>query len=560
MTTVYSTTRVEPVCRGGDPGRGLAATVQDPFWMLARQQQFGELGGADAGTPAQVAFLQTEVALDGWSPAGGGVLPYAPQSDVVEALVAGEAAGPAHSTRDRVQAGRALAAALPAAVAAQLRSAFALTLEPDAPRLLARAAAAFADGLAVAAAFTTAAAGTDAALGAALKLAPADAAAARADLAAFAGWCAITFGTGPGSWVPERLERRFALAADGQPVLNAPGHARERVDWHDFDLATAPSTGTTTPATTTSTTTATTTTSAPRTAAPAVARTRVPTAIQFPGQPSDRFWEFEDATLSLARIDATTSDLGRLALVEFSTLYGNDWFRFPIPITYGSLQTLAQLVVRDSFGTHELIAPAADPQWALYRPAGAEPASPLLVVPAMTASPLAGDVVEEVDFLRDDMAALVWAVEQVVTDADGTRRDLADEYLRAAVRASASTTGADLAYRLMTDVPPNWVPFIPVRLPGSTRQVGLVEAVLPRGDGSGDPVAAAPLSSVLQELKGLVLPEEEVPAAGVIVRRRWFLARSADGGRHAWAARSAASGRGEGSSGLRFDVARAIPG
>ena len=145
MTTVYSTTRVEPVCRGGDPGRGLAATVQDPFWMLARQQQFGELGGADAGTPAQVAFLQTEVTLDGWSPAGGGVLPYAPQSDVVEALVAGEAAGPAHSTSDRVQAGRALAAALPAAVAAQLRSAFPLPLEPDAPRLLARAAAAFAD-------------------------------------------------------------------------------------------------------------------------------------------------------------------------------------------------------------------------------------------------------------------------------------------------------------------------------------------------------------------------------------------------------------------------------
>ena len=560
MTTVYSTTRVEPVCRGGDPGRGLAATVQDPFWMLARQQQFGELGGADAGTPAQVAFLQTEVALDGWSPAGGGVLPYAPQSDVVEALVAGEAAGPAHSTRDRVQAGRALAAALPAAVAAQLRSAFALTLEPDAPRLLARAAAAFADGLAVAAAFTTAAAGTDAALGAALKLAPADAAAARADLAAFAGWCAITFGTGPGSWVPERLERRFAArgrrtagAERARPCARAGRLARFRprdgaVDRHDH------------PATTTSTTTATTTTSAPR---PRPPRSRAPACrptIQFPGQPRDRFWEFEDATLSLARIDATTSDLGRLALVEFSTLYGNDWFRFPIPITYGSLQTVSQLVVRDSFGTHELIAPAADPQWALYRPAGAEPASPLLVVPAVTASPLAGDVVEEVDFLRDDMAALVWAVEQVVTDADGTRRDLADEYLRAAVRASASTTGADLAYRLMTDVPPNWVPFIPVRLPGSTRQVGLVEAVLPRGDGSGDPVAAAPLSSVLQELKGLVLPEEEVPAAGVIVRRRWFLARSADGGRHAWAARSAASGRGEGSSGLRFDVARAIPG
>ena len=38
MTPVFSFTRVEPVSRGGDPGRGLAATVQDPFWMLARQR------------------------------------------------------------------------------------------------------------------------------------------------------------------------------------------------------------------------------------------------------------------------------------------------------------------------------------------------------------------------------------------------------------------------------------------------------------------------------------------------------------------------------------------
>jgi len=51
MIKVYSLTRVEPVSRGGDPGRGLAATVQDPFWMLARQRQFGELTGEDAGSP-----------------------------------------------------------------------------------------------------------------------------------------------------------------------------------------------------------------------------------------------------------------------------------------------------------------------------------------------------------------------------------------------------------------------------------------------------------------------------------------------------------------------------
>src|SRR4029077_17782474 len=119
--------------------------------------------------------------------------------------------------------------------------------------------------------------GTDAALGAALKLPAADAKAARADLGEFASWCALTFGTGPNSWIPDRLERRFELTVKGTPILRAPGHTREKVDWHDFDLAAAGA-GTIGPGT-------------------ATARKRVPTTIQFPGAPRDRFWEFEEAKL-----------------------------------------------------------------------------------------------------------------------------------------------------------------------------------------------------------------------------------------------------------------------
>jgi hypothetical protein len=506
--------------------------------MLARQRQFGELTGEDAGSPVQVAFVQTEAAFDGWRPEAGAVLPYSPAADVVEALVAGEAAGPAHSTLDRLQAGRALAAAVSTSVGDKLRTAFPLQVTPDLPRIQTRAALKFADGLAVAAAFASAANATDAQLGTALKLSAADATAARADLGEFAHWCAITFGTGPNSWIPERLERRFELSVKGTPVLGAPGHTRERVDWYDFDVVTAgmntTGTGTT------------------------VARKRVPTNIQFPGQPRNRFWEFEDATLALSRIDATTSDLGRLALVEFSTIYGSDWFTFPIPITYGSMQGISDLVVRDTFGTNELIAPAADTQWAMFRPAGVSLGTPALAVPAVTVSPLAGNVVEEVRFLRDEMASLVWGVEQIVTDVDGTLRDLVDEYVRAVVGASAIPPNADVAYRLMSDVPEHWVPFIPVRTSEGSRQVGLIEALLPRPDSFGDLVTTSPQSSVLQELRGLVLPEEEVPSAGIVVRRRWFLARSADGGRHAWAARSVTTGRGEGASGLRFDIAEPV--
>ena len=533
--TVYSLARVEPVCRGGDPGKGLAATVEDPLWMLARQRQFGELTGEDAGSPVQVAFVQTEMPLDSWRPTGGTLSPYSPAKDVVEALVAGEGAGPAHSTLDRVQAGRALAAAVPAAVNAALLSAFPIPLTADSPRHLVSAAGLFADGLAVAAAVGAAVGKTDNELGDALGIPATQVTATRADLEAFAAWCRISFGTGTSTWIPERLERRFELGAGGAAVVGAPAHSRERADWSDFDTvgtAGGEATATVTP------------------------RKRVPTTIQFPGMPRARFWEFEDSKLALARIDAATVDLSRLALVEFSTIYGNDWFTFPIPVSYGSTQSLTEVVVRDTFGTHMLIAPAADQQWALFRPTGSSLTDPLLVVPAVTASPLAGNVVEEVRFLRDEMANLVWGVEQLVTDAEGDVHDLPDEYVRAAQSQTLLLDEGELAYRLMTDVPDHWIPFIPVRIGDASRQVGLVEAVLPRPDSLGDLVASSPRSSVLQELLGLVLPEEEVPTAGIVVRRRWFLARSADGGRHAWAARSVTTGRGEGSSGLAFDVAQ----
>jgi hypothetical protein len=534
MTAVYSLTRMEPVCRGGDPGQGLAATVEDPFWTLARQRQFGELSGEDAGSPVQIAFVQTEALFDSWQAAGGELLPYAPANDVIEALVAGEAAGPAHSTLDRVQAGRALAAAVPAVVNTALRSAFPIPVTDDTPRHLARAASLFADGLAVATAVGGALGRPDGDLATALSTPVADVTPARGDLEAFADWCRIGFGTGPSTWIPERLERRFELGVGGTAVIGAAGHARERVDWSDFDVVGAVGASATPNVT---------------------GRRRVPTTIQFPGMPRDRFWEFEDSKLALARIDAATVDLSRLALVEFSTVYGNDWFTFPMSVSYGSTQTITEVVVRDTFGTHELISPAADEQWAMFRPTGSTITDPMLVVPAVTASPLAGPVVEEVRFLRDEMANLVWGVEHLVTDAEGDVRDLPDEYVRVAQSQSLLLGASDLAYRLMTDVPDHWIPFIPVRIGDASRQVGLVEAVLPRPDSLGELVASSPRSSVLQELRGLVLPEEEVPTAGVVVRRRWLLARSADGGRHAWAARSVTTGRGEGSSGLRFDVA-----
>jgi hypothetical protein len=64
--------------------------------------------------------------------------------------------------------------------------------------------------------------------------------------------------------------------------------------------------------------------------------------------------------------------------------------------------------------------------------------------------------------------------------------------------------------------------------------------------------------------KGRVLPgvkelrEQEVPRTGVRITRVVNRSRWLDGSTHLWIARRKTSGRGEGSSGLRFDQALSI--
>ena len=550
MSTVFAQHRVEPISREGDPGRGLAAPVHDPLWGLGRQRQFGELAGEDTGSPVQVALRMRTDALDGWRPAGAQeVQSYDPHRQVLEALVAGETAGPATSVRDRVDAGRRLAAALPRATLDDLREKFPLDVGAQHPRLLRRAAATYPDGLAVAAAVSAAPGASDRDLASALGTTRSRAARARPVLERHAAWCAATFGTGPPTWVAERLERRFDLSTGDRVVLAAPAHTRETVDVADLDLLPAADeltleAGRLEP-------------DGPK--QPWIRR--IPTRLRFPGMPNDRFWEFEDARLSLARIDAATHDLARLALVEFSTTYGNDWFTFPVPVDHGTITTVPELVVRDTFGRHELVPVASGSSWSMFQPSGAS--SPHLVVPSVTVGRLAGQVVEEVRFVRDENANLVWGLEAVITDHSGTTHDVVAEYTAAHLERPELPLDADLLFRLMTDVPEHWIPFVPVHVDDERadapepqhRAVALAQALLPRPDSWGVLLVPAPRSSVLRELRGRLLHEEEVGPAGVTVRRRWFLARSADGGRHVWTSRSVSTGRGEGASGLAFDVA-----
>jgi hypothetical protein len=353
--------------------------------------------------------------------------------------------------------------------------------------------------------------------------------------AEFIQWCSTTVCLGPSPWTPRQLERSFEITSGGTTLLAATAHTREVIDAADVDLVASFD-------------------DLPSPAIPGEPIARIPGAVRFPGMPNDRFWEFEDAQLSLARIDAATHDLARLALVEFSTVYGNDWFTFPVPVAFGTVIRVPEILVRDTFGRHELIDQVDERAWSMFTPARPNGVPPQLFMPAVAVGAIAGPFVEDVALVRDENANLVWGLERIVTDEAGRIHDLVAQYTANERPSAALPTDAELLYRLMTDVPEHWVPFIPVHIDDQHRSVGLVQAVLPRPNSYGEPVVTQARSSVLRELQGNILNEEEVPSAGVGVRRRWYLARSADGGRHVWAARTVSTGRGEGASGLAFDI------
>ncbi len=247
------------------------------------------------------------------------------------------------------------------------------------------------------------------------------------------------------SWDPHRMEYAFAAQATldgGDVVLRADEYATGTVDWHSFDAAGAPSPGT----------------GGTAVGSSEIRECVLAAPVRYPGMPADRLWEFEDARVWLGGVDAGPTDLARLALVEFSLVYGNDWFVVPVDLPYGSVARIDHLTVWDTFGERIDIGPArqaARPGWTMFHLPGVAEGGPLadvFVLPATVRHPLESPPIEEVAFFRDEMANLVWAVERIVPGPSGEPVQRA----RAAGRTSArATPGCRRPRRCADRLPPH---------------------------------------------------------------------------------------------------------
>jgi hypothetical protein len=555
--SITTWTRLAGRSRRADMEPGLKAAVHDPLWLLARQRQLGAFRGEDAATPVGVALEAARSSITRYRPGATAQARDYDGTVPLEALVEGEPPQLDPGTRLRLAAEAGLrfadfladagASALVPVYVQQFAIDPAGTPLPDADtaRFLTLTAGRMADGNKLYEAFHPGGAGTP------VVVPPVPDASgypnvpqAAADWSAWYESFATASPAAESAWQRDRLEYAFALAApeqSGETVLEAKEFDGTRLDWYAFDAGSG-SLGATT-------------------AAPATVRTSVLAApISYGGMPARRWFEFEDAVVNLAKVDAGPPDLARMLLIEYASLYGNDHFIVPLELEVGGLCRVTSLVVTDNFGgrtriAHARVAAGAETTPRLFELTGAGDDRFMFLAPT-PANVLEGVPIEDVRFLRDEMANVVWAVERVVEGPTGQPVDRFEAYQTERRRTPpvrpATPSSAPLTYRVQTAVPPHWIPLLPVSVSAGAHAIRLQlrEMLDPE---TGTPIR--PQSLLLDTSAGpLELYEEEVPRAGARVRRTYRWTRGTDGSAHVWLARIKTAGRGEGSSGLRFDT------
>ena len=560
LPTVTAFNRLEASPRSTDFTRSLRAEVRDPMWMITRQWQMGEFEGEDAATPIGARILSVQAHVDRAQIGSGPVQGYDDsvpiETQVEREALTGDLGLAVELSRSYWKLDKALVAAHRDALIAKYPLAFA----PDpndygGTQLYTAAQTRWWNGYSMYVDMTTR--GTNPALTKFREWLDSEGSIPGGDktslndlVAPLLAWYARAFSQSPPTagtaWKTRQLEYGFSLATSPgqQSVLLADEYYQGHVDWYSFDLDAGKAMledGETAPTTPPDN---------------EILSSFIPAPISFKGMPNPRFWQMEENQTDFGAISTSPTGLLHLVFAEFGLIYSNDWFMLPFPMPFNTLCSVEGIVVTDVFGVETLIRPAGQSQgttwhrWSMFQNtdrSGAASTSSRFYLASSIAQMLESDPIEKINFLRDEAAKMVWAVENIVPSAasGGVRGDELDIGAPPPPPFVPAGTAA-IRYVAGTTVPSNWIPFLPVHLTGSTTEIQLQRARLP-----GAPAARG---RILTEVSPpFFINEEEVPRAGVIVERAWQRARWTSGETYLWLGRSKEAGRGEGASNLKFD-------
>ena len=276
----------------------------------------------------------------------------------------------------------------------------------------------------------------------------------------------------------------------------------------------------------------------------------IPGRLRYPSAPLPRWWQIEDAQVSIGGQAPDRANLATLVLVDLIVNHSDDWFTVDIPARFGQVETLDQVNVLDSFGQSW---PLSAPQgWGLFRTQGLDPGA--LVLWATAVAPLQGPVLDEVVIGIDEDADLVWAVERVVGG-----RTMPTPSAPPTSPSGQLDPGARQAfsYRAMTPVPAYWHPYV---LDVSTVRRRFVQGRAADLSGPQATLLPPPVSDLLYDpRRGPGDPVHQIdpaaiPSDGVRVERRAMLARATSGEPVLWTQRRRQPLLTPPTFALRFDV------
>ena len=591
-SSITSWTRLEPQCTNADMGTSSSARIFDPLWMLTRQWQMGEFQAEDAGSPVQARVRATSAMLcrrfQGEVPkpvtSGPTAVPaqaYNPGQAPLEVLVERRRMRANDEKEARmlnfaVESGLHFLRMLEAQAMAKYRGVFMTKLAFQAPasagpgpiddatsRYVQAMVGRAPDGRQLATLLRTIGP-AQLVLDPVLNIVLADRPKVQQAATNWLVWYDSTYsepaGTTDDAWNPPRLEYGLSvgarLSATGtDEIAYSASEIDGPIDWSSFDVNTQVSL-----------------TTAADQGFTSIVECTIPAPVSFPGVPAPRFWEMEDARLAYGLVPVGPTDLAQLLMIEYVSSYGNDWFVVPLALPVGSVTRIESLVITDTFGVRSLIRPIGDPaippaHFALWQSSFRNPnslsaakvASNRFFLPPTLSRTIDSGPLEDVLFMRDEMANLAWAIERTVESPieQPAQRYEAPDAIR--VIPPLDPAVADLPrYLLSTQVPPNWIPLLPVQIqnPAFPNTPGQILSRLKRGavlqpDGTGKVHASA--GEVLGSLGTQPLYDEEVPREGARITRQRRMARWMDGSTWLWTSFRNQVGQGEGSSQLKFD-------
>jgi hypothetical protein len=336
------------------------------------------------------------------------------------------------------------------------------------------------------------------------------------------------------AWQTEALEYAFD-AETAAHRLSARNYAGRALDWYNFDLSATKQA----------------TVPAP------VTRQMTPTQLYFPGAPNPRWWRFEDGDASFDEPADPEPNALSMLLPEFFYADIANWYVLPVPMTAGSVREVVSVTAVDSFGIVTDLPPVdqSSGQWRVFVLDGAEGTNAkalggqFLFAPNVVLDVLYNDEIEDVRFIRDEDASLVWAIElryrtpsgETVINGDGQSLPPA---------AAAGEEGLP-RFRLKSDMPEYWIPYVPRKNAPGSPLAGEIHLRRARTNEAATRAAPQYRSKIVAE--SVRLNEEEVPRSGLRVRRIARYARGSDGRQHFWVGRLKEPGQRTTLPNLRFD-------